>query len=107
MHIAGESLLNAGSAIVFYTIFSGRFLCEIGIEGLGKKVNFVEGLTLFLREAGGGGAAIDIAFGLGLIIIIFCLDRQLEVLKENIVQVTVTYHYNCVFGILCSRLGAI
>jgi NhaP-type Na+/H+ or K+/H+ antiporter len=32
MHIAGESLLNDGSAIVFFTIFSSLYLTELDMR---------------------------------------------------------------------------
>lgn len=35
MHISGESMLNDGSAVVFYTIFSNIWLSGLGI-GLGE-----------------------------------------------------------------------
>ena len=38
MHVSGESLLNDGSAVVFFTIFGGMFLSELGIEGVGQDV---------------------------------------------------------------------
>lgn len=45
VHIAGESLLNDGSAIVFYTIFSSLFLLELDIPGLGKDYDIGSGIS--------------------------------------------------------------
>lgn len=35
VHVSGESLLNDGSVLVFYSIFSLKFLYELGVEGVG------------------------------------------------------------------------
>ena len=45
-HIAGESLLNDGAAIVFFSIFSQKFLSELDIAGLGKDVGGAEGVKV-------------------------------------------------------------
>lgn len=88
IHISGESLLNDGSAIVFFTIFSGMFLHQLGIEGLGETVNLGEGIALFFRMSL-GGAAIGFAFGLALVSILYFLNRRLNT-EENVLQVTAT-----------------
>lgn len=80
-------MLNDGSAVVFYTIFSQIFLYELDI-GLGRTFTVGEGFALFFRMAG-GGTAVGIAFGLGLIGILYYLNRRLS-MEENVVQVTVT-----------------
>ena len=41
MHISGESLLNDGSAMVFYNIFSQRYFFELQIPGFGKDIGWV------------------------------------------------------------------
>jgi NhaP-type Na+/H+ or K+/H+ antiporter len=87
-HIAGESLLNDGSSIVFYTIFSLRFLHEIGIEGLGEDVDLGEGFALFFREAL-GGVLVGLVFAIGLVTLLHQLDRRLNA-EENVVQVAAT-----------------
>lgn len=96
MHISGESLLNDGSAIVFFTIFSGLFLTELN-AGVGEDVNFAEGLVLFLRMSL-GGACIGIAFGVGLVLVLYCLNRRLAA-EENVLQVasTITCAYMCYY----------
>ena len=87
MHISGESMLNDGSAVVFYTVFSNIFLSELGI-GLGETYSVGEGFALFFRMSL-GGAAVGIAFGFGLVALLFHLNRRLD-LEENVVQVATT-----------------
>jgi len=88
MHISGESLLNDGSAIVFFSIFKELFLTELNLEGVGKTYSVGEGFSLFFRLAL-GGVAIGLAFGMGLVLLLFLLQRRLNV-EENAVQVTAT-----------------
>jgi len=76
MHISGESMLNDGSAVVFYTVFSNIFLSELGI-GLGETYSVGEGFALFFRMSL-GGAAVGIAFGFGLVALLFHLNRRLD-----------------------------
>jgi len=66
VHIAGESLLNDGSAMVFFTIFSLRFFYELGIDGFGEDVGWLRGFILFFRLSF-GGALVGLAFGIGLV----------------------------------------
>ncbi len=86
MHISGESLLNDGSAIVFYAIFKALFLYELGLGG--EKIDFAKGIVKFLEMAL-GAAAVGIAFGLGLTAILWFLNRRFSV-EESIVQVCAT-----------------
>jgi len=88
IHISGESLMNDGSAVVFYHIFSSRFFYELGIKGFGEAIGWARGFALFFRLAF-GGACIGLAFGVGLVTILFNLNRRLSV-EENVVQVTST-----------------
>ncbi|KAL7552011.1 hypothetical protein ACHAWF_015228 [Thalassiosira exigua] len=88
IHISGESLLNGGSAVVFYRIFSLRFLSEIGLPDVGHDVGWGEGFLLFFRLAF-GGACIGIAFGVGLLVVLHMLNRRWG--KEDaVVQVVAT-----------------
>jgi len=87
MHISGESLLNDGSAIVFFTIFKNIFLYEQGIHG-GKDYSIGEGIEIFAKMSL-GAVAIGIAFGLGLVVVLFLLNRRFNH-EESIVQVTAT-----------------
>lgn len=108
MHIGGESLLNDGSAIVFFTIFSSRFLNELDI-GLGEDVDLRKGIALFCRMAF-GGTAVGLAFGLALIYILHITNRRLN-MEENVLQVTatVTTAYLCYYvaDAVCSTSGVI
>jgi len=85
MHVSGESLLNDGSAVVFFTIFGSMFLYELGIEGLGEDITVGQGFALFFQMSI-GGALIGIAFGFGLMLLLFVLHRRLDH-EENIAQV--------------------
>jgi NhaP-type Na+/H+ or K+/H+ antiporter len=85
-HIAGESLLNDGSAIVFFSIFSQKFFYELGIPEFGEDVDFGEGVKLFCQKAL-GGAALGIVFGLGTLWTLYELDRRFSK-EENVVQVS-------------------
>jgi len=87
MHVSGESLLNDGSAVVFYTVFSGLFLFELDI-GLGEDYSVGEGFAIFFRKAL-GGAAMGLGFALGLVIILHRLDRRFEK-EETVLQVAAT-----------------
>mmetsp|Transcript_29516 Transcript_29516/g.81122 ORF Transcript_29516/g.81122 Transcript_29516/m.81122 type:complete len:874 (+) Transcript_29516:259-2880(+) len=97
VHIAGESLLNDGSAIVFFNIFSGLFLLELDVDGLGEDIDGPGGIKFFFRLSL-GGMCIGAFFGLGLISILALLDRRLEA-EENVTQVgaTITIAYLCYF----------
>lgn len=118
IHISGESLLNDGSvrtlcgcflfvsfhhslrklistrclllvkAFVFFTIFSSLFLYELGIQGLGEDIDVARGFAIFFRMSL-GGVAFGLAFGLGLILILYCLNRRLN-MEENVMQVVAT-----------------
>ena len=88
VHIAGESLLNDGSAVVFYQIFSLRFLYEMGIPGVGEDIGWLRGFILFFRLSL-GGACIGLLFGIGLVALLFNLNRRLSQ-EENTIQVTAT-----------------
>jgi NhaP-type Na+/H+ or K+/H+ antiporter len=45
-HVAGESLLNDGAAIVFFFIFLKMFVFEFGIPGVGESVDWGEGIRV-------------------------------------------------------------
>ena len=86
--ISGESLLNDGSAIVFFTIFSERYLHELGVSGVGESIDWGRGIAIFFQMSL-GGAAIGLTFGIGLLLILFLLNRRLNV-EENVLQITAT-----------------
>lgn len=87
MHIAGESLLNDGSAVVFYTLFSNIFLAELDI-GLGDDYTVAEGFVAFL-EMSLGAAAVGIAYAMALITMLRYLERRYDH-EETVLQVTST-----------------
>lgn len=88
MHVSGESLLNDGSAYVFYTIFQQRFFYELMIPGVGSSIGWGEGFKLFFQLAL-GGCAIGLAFGLGVVILLFALNRRLSG-EDSLAQVVTT-----------------
>lgn len=82
IHLSGESLLNDGSSMVFFSIFSQMFLSELGV---GDSVSVGEGFIMFLRMAI-GGLVIGFAFGCGLVALLYELDRRMEP-EYNILQI--------------------
>lgn len=85
MHISGESLLNDGAAVVFYSIFSNRFFFDLGIPDFGEDIGWDKGFVSFFRMVF-GGAAVGLAFGLGTVLLLKLLHRRLLV-EENVIQV--------------------
>lgn len=85
MHISAESLLNDGSALVFYNIFSERFFYELEIKGFGHNIGWGEAIRTFFRSSF-GGCAIGLAFGLGAVLLLKLLNRRLSG-EENVMQV--------------------
>ena len=101
VHIEGESLLNDGSAMVFYTLFSTLFLSELGVVGVGQSINIAQGFALFLRMSL-GGAAIGFMFSVVLISTLYLLNHRFTN-AESAVQVsaTVTTAYLCYYTADC------
>lgn len=83
--IAGESLLNDGSAIVFFSIFSERYFAELGIEGFGEDIDVAKGIAIFCQKALGGVAA-GLFFAFSLLGCLYLLNRRFS-REENVVQV--------------------
>ena len=108
-HIAGESLLNDGAAIVFCFIFKDLYLYGIGIEGVGEDIDFGKGVVLFLQKAF-GGCAIGCVAGGAIILVLSLLNRRFS-REENIVQVTavlgMVYLNYFVAEIVCHTSGVI
>ena len=77
VHVSGESLMNDGSGVVFFHIFSSRFFHQLGFSGF-EDVGWSKGFALFFRLSL-GGACIGLLFGIGLLIILFNLNRRLSV----------------------------
>jgi len=78
MHIGGESMLNDGAAVVFYLIFSTQFLAELGLND--TEITWGQGIVTFVRMSL-GGVTIGIVFAMGLLLLLYELDRRLD--KEN------------------------
>lgn len=98
MHIAGESLLNDGSAIVFFTIFSQRYLTELDmLPEIGENIDWPAGIKLFIRMAV-GGACSGVLFGLVLLAVLRLFNHNLN-RNENVVEVasTITAAYLCYY----------
>ena len=95
--ISGESLLNDGSAMVFYRIFSQLWFFSLNIPGLGIEIGVAEGFAIFFRMSL-GAAAIGLAFGLALVLILHLLDQRFSH-EESVVQVTaiLAVAYLCYF----------
>ena len=89
VHIAGESLLNDGSAIVFFSIFSQRYYSEFNIPGFGEDYRYKKGIGMFCQKAL-GGTAIGLFFAICLLACLFMLNRQFS-REESIVQVTTIF----------------
>lgn len=96
-HIAGESLLNDGSAMVFFTIFSQMYLLELGVEGLGRNINGAQGVGVFCRMAF-GGMAIGMFFAILMLSILHTLKWRLN-RAENVTEVaaSITMAYLCYY----------
>jgi NhaP-type Na+/H+ or K+/H+ antiporter len=77
MHISGESLLNDGSAYVFFNIFRARFLYQLNIPDVGKNIGWGEGFKIFFQLSL-GGMCIGIAFGLGTVLVLYKLKHRLS-----------------------------
>ena len=77
MHISGESLLNDGSAYVFFNIFRARSLSELNLDGVGDKVSWGQGFKLFFKLSL-GGMCIGIAFGIGTVFVLYKLKNRLS-----------------------------
>ena len=92
IHVSGESMLNDGSAVVLFTIFSGMVLSDIGQDigrsDLGEVVDVGKAFVIFFQMSL-GGAAIGIAFGLCLLYLLQILSNRLGK-EENVIQVTAT-----------------
>lgn len=88
IHISGESLINDGSAVVFYNIFRDRFFSELGIKGVGEDIGWARGFELFFRLSL-GGMCIGLAFGVGTVFLIYKLKRRLSG-EDSVVQVVIT-----------------
>jgi len=90
--VSSESLLNDGAAIVFFTIFKNIWLVDLDI-GVGQTYTWGSGIYTFFKMSV-GGAAIGFGMSLFLLLVLFLLNRRLNI-EENAVNVasTVTFAY--------------
>jgi NhaP-type Na+/H+ or K+/H+ antiporter len=88
MHISGESLLNDGSAYVFFNIFRARFLYQLNIPDIGRNIGWGEGFKLFFQLSL-GGMCIGIGFGLGTVMVLYKLKHRLSG-EDSVAQVVLT-----------------
>jgi NhaP-type Na+/H+ or K+/H+ antiporter len=103
VHIAGESLLNDGSSIVFFTIFGLQlYLHELKVdrleeEGYAQDMDLGEGVKVFFQMSC-GAVAIGIMFAIGTLVLFSLLDRRLN-REENVVEVAIEFSiaYLCYF----------
>jgi hypothetical protein len=87
MHIAGESLLNDGSVVVLFNVFSRMYYHEHEFpEESGSNIyTYGSGFAYFFKVTL-GGCAIGFAFGLGTVLMLKALCRRLSE-RENVFQV--------------------
>lgn len=88
MHISGESLLNDGSAYVFFNIFRARFLSQLNIPGVGEDVGWGDGFKLFFQLSL-GGMCIGVAFGIGAVGVLYLLRNRLSG-EDGVAQVVLS-----------------
>ena len=88
MHISGESLLNDGSAYVFFTIFRARFLYDLMVPGVGQNIGWGEGFKLFFQLSL-GGMCLGFAFGIGTVLVLYMLKHRLSG-EDSVTQVVLT-----------------
>eukprot|EP00512_Aurantiochytrium_limacinum_P013562 CAMPEP_0171566434 /NCGR_PEP_ID=MMETSP0961-20121227/563_1 /TAXON_ID=87120 /ORGANISM="Aurantiochytrium limacinum, Strain ATCCMYA-1381" /LENGTH=924 /DNA_ID=CAMNT_0012120165 /DNA_START=307 /DNA_END=3082 /DNA_ORIENTATION=- len=102
-------MINDGSAIVFFTIFSELYLAEQGIEGVGEKYDIPTGIAKFFRMSI-GGALVGIAFSIMLNFVMWRLNRKLDQ-SEMLLQVaaTIAFAYMSYFvaEVVCGTSGVL
>ncbi len=67
---------------VFYALFSNQYLAELGYA---DSIDIAQGFASFFRVSL-GGIAVGVAFAIGLVVVLFELDRRLEP-EYDVVQV--------------------
>lgn len=107
MHIGGESMLNDGAAVVFYSIFATQFLAELGLND--TTITVGQGFLTFVRMSL-GGVAVGLGFAMGLLLLLYELDRRLD--KENnvlqvVAAVSTAYMSYYVSEQVCQMSGVI
>lgn len=94
----GEALLNDGSAIVFYSIFSARYFYELEGLGLGEPVDLKRGIAIFCLKSL-GAVASGVFFAVGLLLMIYLFHRRFN-RAENIVEVSAV---SAMLAVACVR----
>lgn len=108
MHISGEALMNDGSAVVFFTVFSALFLYELDI-GLGKDASVGEAFVTFFRMSL-GGAAVGIGFAFALVVVLHKLNRRYdgeETVLQVVIIITAAYLSFYTSEIVCKMSGVL
>ncbi|GBG32542.1 Sodium/hydrogen exchanger 7 [Hondaea fermentalgiana] len=97
MVVEGEAMLNDGSAIVFFTIFSELYLAEKGEEGIGESYDIPTGVGKFFQMSV-GGALVGVAFSIMLNLVLWLLNRKLGT-RDSVLQVasTIAFAYMSYF----------
>ncbi len=87
MHISGESLLNDGSVVCFFNVFSKMYYHENDFHEESGKIKYTVGTGFaYFFQLTLGGCAIGLAFGLGTVFMLKALNRRLSE-RENLMQV--------------------
>jgi len=81
-------MLNDGSAIVFFTLFSSIYLSEFNIPGVGEEYNGASGTALFFKMSI-GGSLIGLSFGIILTFFLWLTNRKVADV-DNLLQISLT-----------------
>lgn len=84
-HIAGESLLNDGAAIVFFNIFYKMDLYKATDGAVGENFTWGSGIAYFCKLSL-GSMGLGIGFGIVLVALMWALNHRYNY-EENVVQV--------------------
>lgn len=76
LHLAGESTLNDGSAMVFFNVFSRVWFSSLPDTDV-EEVELGEGFALFFQNSL-GGFAVGLAFAICLLFTLHELDKRME-----------------------------
>lgn len=76
LHLAGESTLNDGSAMVFFNVFSQIWFSSLPGSQT-EEITIGQGFALFFQNAL-GGFSVGLAFAIGLLFALYELDKRME-----------------------------
>ncbi len=87
MHVSGESLLNDGSVVLLFNVFSKIYYHDNGFPESSNRQDYTlaSGFAYFFKLTL-GGCAIGLAFGLCTVLMLKALNRRLSE-RENLMQV--------------------